>query len=279
MLTVLTPSAVSALTFDTFDDWTVTANGGNGVAMDSAVRFSYGWGEISRTFIVEEPSLVTLTVDVFNANTNTVGWKGATPDRYLVALGAQELRGEEIHDWKTVTVTVTTSSPMEELTVRLGGIDSGFWAGFYGPVMDNVSIIAEALTPPTTTEPATTTTTEPETTTSSSSTTTELPTTTTTMAETTTTATVPQSSSTLASTTSTTLAVTTDTIATTTSTTTITPETVPALPESARTVVRHTKSGTTMTPEQRTTVVAATLLLIFPTSIASPSDQRNQRRR
>ena len=277
LIAVLAPSAVSAATIDTFDSltgWQVLSNGGNGVKADGVLRFSYGWGEVSRTFIIAEPSTVTLMVRVFNGNTNTIGWNAATADRWLVALGNAQTSGETPHGWKVVSLTITTSSPSEALTVRLGGIDVGFWAGWYGPEMDDLSIIAEPLTPPTTTTLTTTTSEAPTTTTSEAPTTTTLPATTTTEMPTTTT---DQSSTTLASTTSTTLPITVETTVETTTTSTTT--SVPTTPTPARTIVRHQRSGTTMTPEQRTTVVAATLLLIFPPTIASPSDNQRRKRR
>lgn len=299
LIAALAPGAVKATAtdpFDRLDGWVVNANGGNGVRADGQLRFSYAWGEISRVFLVEEPSVVTVTVRVFNGNTNRIGPGPLMADTYLVAAGGQEVRRNAVHGWETVKVQTATERPAEPLLVRLGGIDAGFWWGWYGPVMDDLTVEATPLAPPTTTEPETTTTTTTTvetttSTTSTSSTSTTVPEPTVTAGQTST-STVPATTSTslltatstssssilpaASTTTSTTLAETTST----TSSTVLMVETVPAPPDEAHTVtLRRPRSGTTMTPEQRTTVVAATLLLIFPTStVAGPGDPRRKRR-
>ena len=134
--------------FDSIDGWTVSGP----VMADGLLRFSYQRGEVRRVFPVEGLSVVTLTVEVYNGQANTIGWGTPTPDSYGVQLGLEVVEVSRIHGWEEVTLTLETDEAVE---VVLWGQDVGFWAGWYGPVMDNMRLtIAPATTP---TEPATTT--------------------------------------------------------------------------------------------------------------------------
>ena len=128
--------------FDSLDGWTVVGNGGNGVIANGALRFSYGWGEVTKTFIVPDPSTVNVSVDVYTAS-------GRMTDSYAIKINGQGVtRNNVASDWATETVSYTTTQANEQLVISLSGIDNGFWAGWYGPVMDNLTISAVSTVVP-----------------------------------------------------------------------------------------------------------------------------------
>lgn len=134
---------------DSFDDlsqWTVVRNGGNGVIANGALRFSYGWGEVVRSILVSEPSLITLTVTVDNSQTNSIGWGAPIADSYRVGVGGNALVSNEIHGVRSVSVSYEAETD-ESVLVSLSGVDNGFWAGWYGTVMDDAVITVEPLSP------------------------------------------------------------------------------------------------------------------------------------
>jgi NACalpha-BTF3-like transcription factor len=88
-------------------------------------QFSYTWGSVTRTFT---DSVVTITV--VNDITNKIGGNGEIIDTYRITLGDQVIEVTEKHGARDYTYTITESQ-----TLTLEGIDRGFWAGFYGPVM------------------------------------------------------------------------------------------------------------------------------------------------
>jgi NACalpha-BTF3-like transcription factor len=88
-------------------------------------QFSYTWGSVTRTFT---DSVVTITV--VNDITNKIGGHGEVIDTYRITLGDQVIEVTEKHGARDYTYTITESQ-----TLTLEGIDRGFWAGFYGPVM------------------------------------------------------------------------------------------------------------------------------------------------
>lgn len=224
LLFISKPSRANAF-FDSFDSlsgWTIEQNGGNGVIADGSLKFSYFWGAVSKTVVIEQPSVVTLSIDVFTAN-------GRMNDSWYVQLGDQMYYQNNVYqDWQTVTIQKTTTNQNELLTIRIAGVDNGFWWGWYGPHFDNLSVQVESLIPTTTTVEETTTTTE-------------TPTTTTTIEEVTTTTTEPPVETTIpekpvettttTTTTSTTVAETTTTLQPTTTTSPVTiPETTTTIP-------------------------------------------------
>ncbi len=88
-------------------------------------QFSYTWGSVSRTFT---DSVVTVTV--VNDITNKIGYGGEVIDTYRITLGDQVIEVTEKHGARDYVFTITGSQ-----TLTLEGIDHGFWAGFYGPIM------------------------------------------------------------------------------------------------------------------------------------------------
>jgi hypothetical protein len=88
-------------------------------------QFSYQWGSVTRTFT---DSVVTVTV--VNDVTNKIGGNGEVIDTYRITLGNQVIEVTEKHGARDYVFTITESQ-----TLTLEGIDNGFWAGYYGPIM------------------------------------------------------------------------------------------------------------------------------------------------
>jgi hypothetical protein len=222
--------------FDNLNDWIVIRNGGNGVIANGALRFSYQWGEIRRSVLVSEPSVITVVSVIDNSQTNSIGWGAAVADTYEIHVGTNSFVSNEIHGWRTVAVSFETTVENQIVDISLAGIDQGFWAGWYGPSFDSIEIqvattetttsVQESTTvlePSTSTIPETTSSTAPISTTTLEAT--EQTTTTVTTLQTTTTeaiavAPIPLPQTTVATTTTSMVETTTSTTETTTTTTT-----------------------------------------------------------
>ncbi len=128
--------------FDGSSGWTIVQNGGSGMAFNSALRFSYATGEVSQSLTVNEGETVEISFTVDNSNTNSVG-QGAIADTWNASLtsGAtvQSIGRSTAHNQETFTLSLTVPNGTTSATLRLSGIDNGFWAGVYGPIVDNVS--------------------------------------------------------------------------------------------------------------------------------------------
>jgi hypothetical protein len=92
------------------------------------MQFSYSWGYAQREF-----TDVTIAITVTNDITNKIGGNGEVIDTYKITVGSDTLEITEKHTARTYTYTITGTQ-----TVRLEGIDRGFWGGFYGPIMNVV---------------------------------------------------------------------------------------------------------------------------------------------
>lgn len=89
------------------------------------IQFSYTWGSVTQTFT---DSLVTVTVT--NNITNKIGYGGEVIDTYRITFGDQVIEVTEKHGPRDYNFLVSGSA-----TITLEGIDRGFWAGYYGPIM------------------------------------------------------------------------------------------------------------------------------------------------
>jgi hypothetical protein len=107
------------------------------------IQFSYSWGRVEQNFT---DSIVTVTVT--NNITNKIGGNGEVIDTYRISLGAEVMQKTEKHDALDYTFTITGSQ-----TLVLEGIDNGFWAGYYGPVMQVTSAPIQAVTESTSVSP------------------------------------------------------------------------------------------------------------------------------
>jgi len=86
-------------------------------------QFSYTWGSVTRTFT---DSVVTVTV--VNDITNKIGGNGEVVDTYRLTFANQVIEVTEKHGARDYVFTGSG-------TITLEGIDRGFWAGYYGPIM------------------------------------------------------------------------------------------------------------------------------------------------
>lgn len=109
------------------------------------VQFTYYWEAYERTFTDQLVSVV-----VTNNITNKIGGNGEVIDSYRITLGDQVIEITEKHDARTYTFQIVGTQ-----TLRLEGIDRGFWGGFYGPIMqiiENGAIASPSESPQVMTE-------------------------------------------------------------------------------------------------------------------------------
>jgi hypothetical protein len=108
----------------------------NALVQGDTVQFSYMWGFAEQSF-----TDATVSVTVTNDITNKIGYGGEVIDTYRIILGNQVIEKTEKHGPITYTFEIIGTQ-----TLRLEGIDRGFWAGFYGPIMQ-VSVVIPEPTP------------------------------------------------------------------------------------------------------------------------------------
>lgn len=89
------------------------------------IQFTYYWGTHERTY-----TNATVSVTVINDITNKIGGNGEVIDTYRIILGDQRIEVTEKHGARVYTFAISGTQ-----TLRLEGVDRGFWAGYYGPVM------------------------------------------------------------------------------------------------------------------------------------------------
>lgn len=136
------------------------------------IHFSYIGTEVYQDILLYPRSIAdyNFTVAVYNQDQNSVN-QGEIPDTYGLRIyfydannnliHQNELTSNAIHSWQDVTLQGTTNTTTEVAKVRIGvyGIDNGFWAGTYGPAMNNVRLTLGWITG--TTQGSTTTATMP----------------------------------------------------------------------------------------------------------------------
>lgn len=89
------------------------------------IQFTYYWTSREFTFTDQ-----TVSVTVTNDITNKIGGNGEVIDTYRITLGSQVIERTEKHGPVVYTFEIVGTQ-----TLRLEGIDNGYWAGFYGPIM------------------------------------------------------------------------------------------------------------------------------------------------
>lgn len=128
--------------FNGSDGWTIVQNGGSGMVFNGALRFSYATGEVSQSFTVNPGDTVEISFTVDNSSTNSVG-RGAISDTWNVSLvsgSASATTGRTVaHNQEAFTLTLTVPSGASSATLDFSGMDNGYWAGVYGPVVTAVS--------------------------------------------------------------------------------------------------------------------------------------------
>jgi hypothetical protein len=92
----------------------------------TTIQFTYYWTEHNFTFTDE-----IVTVVVTNDITNKIGFDGEVIDSYRITLGSQVIEVTEKHAARTYTFEITGTQ-----TLKLEGIDNGYWSGNYGPIME-----------------------------------------------------------------------------------------------------------------------------------------------
>lgn len=148
----------------------IVRSGGNAVISGGGLVFSYGssacttqasarMGEVQQKVTISQPTTVTFKIKVDARLWNRIGAGYSNPchDPYQVTLttsgGATATTQRQFSTeanattatnasnslsnnnvlWKEWTLQVTTTSANEVLTISLFGLDSGYWAGNYGP--------------------------------------------------------------------------------------------------------------------------------------------------
>ena len=92
----------------------------------NTIQFTYYWGSYERTF-----TDTNVVIVVTNNITNKIGGNGEVIDTYRITVGDQVIERTEKHDALTYSFQIIGTQ-----TIRLEGIDRGFWGGYYGPIME-----------------------------------------------------------------------------------------------------------------------------------------------
>lgn len=111
-------------------DWQAT----NANIIDGYLQFDYRGGTASQTLTVPEGATLTITVN--NTISNRIGWGAPLPDTWSVSVNGQIYTGNAV---EITTLTIPVSGTVE---LVVGGIDRGYWAGWYGPIFTNPVISA-----------------------------------------------------------------------------------------------------------------------------------------
>ena len=89
------------------------------------IQFTFFWTAHEFTFTDQR-----VTITVTNNITNSIGHRGEIVDTYRITVGSEVLEVTEKHDAKDYVFDI-----VETQVVKLEGIDRGFWAGLYGPII------------------------------------------------------------------------------------------------------------------------------------------------
>lgn len=168
--TTTTQNVVQNGTFDSPAGWsnvvastTVYTGGGSPITINGKLKGSYTAGVyIQQTGTFPSPTRqVTFSVDVWNYDTNE-GNRINNPDYYRIEFRTYNAAGQRLNyynlevgtwhsNWITRGGTYTLSDDAVRWDIGFRMADGGFWAGAFGPEMDNVQLIATmGTTTPTT---------------------------------------------------------------------------------------------------------------------------------
>jgi hypothetical protein len=147
-------------TFDSTANWsnvvassTVYGTGASPLIYNNTLKGSYTAGiYVSQQGTFPSPTRqVTFAVDVWNYDTNE-GNRINNPDYYRIEFRTYNAAGTRLnyyniewsqwHDWITRGATYTLSDNAVRWDVGFRMQDSGYWAGAFGPVIDNVRVTA-----------------------------------------------------------------------------------------------------------------------------------------
>jgi hypothetical protein len=163
--TTTTQNVVQNGTFDSTANWsnvmassTVYTGGSSPIIYNNTLKGSYTAGVyIQQTGTFPSPTRqVTFAVDVWNYDTNE-GNRINNPDYYRIEFRTYDAAGNRLnyyniewsqwHDyWITRGGTYTLSADAVRWDIGFRLQDSGYWAGAFGPVMDNVRLFATMTT-------------------------------------------------------------------------------------------------------------------------------------
>ena len=119
------------------------------------LHYSYVATEVYQDILISPRAIAnyTFTVNVYNQDQNTVGYTGNTPDTYGLRIYFYDANdniihqdsytSNAIHSWQDVVLQGNTNTNAQVYKVRIAvyGIDNGYWAGTYGPAMNNVRLL------------------------------------------------------------------------------------------------------------------------------------------
>ena len=147
-------------TFENASNWsnvitsnTVYTGGASPIVINGKLKGSYTAGVfILQTGTFPSPTRqVTFAVDVWNNDTNE-GNRINNPDYYRIEFRTYAADGTRLnyynlqwtgwHDWLTRTATYTFDRDAVTWDVGFRMQDNGYWAGAFGPEMDNVRVLA-----------------------------------------------------------------------------------------------------------------------------------------
>ena len=132
--------------FDGSTGWTVLQNGGSGVLFNGALRFSYDTGLVSQTVSVSPGRTLNVSFTVDNSQSNRIGPGDPISDTWTATLSSGETASSVTrsvaHGLETFSLSITTPAGSSDATLTFSGIDNGYWAGHYGPVVDSVTLIS-----------------------------------------------------------------------------------------------------------------------------------------
>ena len=111
-------------------------------AQANPIQFTYYWTAHEFTY-----TDVTVNVTVTNDITNKIGGNGEVIDTYRITLGNQVIEKTEKHGPRVYTFDIVGTQ-----TLKLEGIDNGYWGGLYGPIMQ-VQVVAAPVVQPVTESP------------------------------------------------------------------------------------------------------------------------------
>lgn len=156
-----TQNVVQNGTFDSASGWsnvvnstTVYTGGASPIAINGKLKGSYTAGiYIQQTGTFPSPTRqVTFSVDVWNYDTNE-GNRINNPDYYRIEFRTYDAAGNRLNyynleysqwhnEWITRGATYNLSADAVRWDIGFRMQDSGYWAGAFGPEMDNVQLIA-----------------------------------------------------------------------------------------------------------------------------------------
>ena len=132
--------------FNGASGWTVVQDGGSGVSFQGSLRFSYQSGTVSQTVDASPGETLNLSFIVDNSLTNSVG-QGVISDTWTATLSSDSaspasatVTRSVAHDPENFNLSIVIPQGATNATITFSGMDNGYWAGHYGPSIDNVNL-------------------------------------------------------------------------------------------------------------------------------------------